>query len=210
MLSNNPLFIAIDGIDGCGKSTQAKMLAQYFSDIGLNVFLTKEPGGTEVGNILRNILISQKYHLDSISEMLLYSADRLEHQKQIIIPKLGENTNVITDRFLSSTYAYQIFGRKLEKNILDELVKLTVKIFPHYTFILDIKPEVAIERAKNRLIQHGKMEEEGKFESLKISFFEDVRDGFLWYANNFPGCHIIDADNTVEEIHKSIKNIIKI
>lgn len=210
MRLNRPLFIALDGIDGCGKSTQVKMLADFFEKSGAKISVTKEPGGTEVGSILRDILISKKYHIDHITEMLLYAADRNEHQKRVIIPMLKSGTSVITDRFLSSTYAYQIFGRRLNKDILDTLSKITVTRYPDFTFILDIDPKIALSRARKRLENTGTFENEGKFESLDISFFENVREGFLWYANAFKDCHIINANKPLNEVHEEILDILSL
>jgi len=207
---NRPLFIALDGIDGCGKSTQVKLLANFFEKSGAKISVTKEPGGTEVGIILRDILISKKYHIDHITEMLLYAADRNEHQKHVVIPMLKNGINVITDRFLSSTYAYQIFGRKLKKDILDTLSQITVTRYPDFTFILDVDPKIALSRARKRLENSGTFEDEGKFESLELSFFENVREGFIWYANTFKGCHIIDANKPINEVHKDILDILSL
>lgn len=210
MQLNRPLFIALDGIDGCGKSTQVKLLADFFENSGAKISVTKEPGGTEVGIILRDILISKKYHIDHITEMLLYAADRNEHQKHVVIPMLKNGINVITDRFLSSTYAYQIFGRKLKKDILDTLSQITVTRYPDFTFILDVDPKIALSRARKRLENSGTFEDEGKFESLELSFFENVREGFIWYANTFKGCHIIDANKPINEVHKDILDILSL
>lgn len=210
MRLTKPLFIALDGIDGCGKSTQVKILADFFKKSGSKIFITKEPGGTDVGIILRDILISKKYHIDHITELLLYAADRNEHQKDVVIPMLEKGVSVITDRFLSSTYAYQIFGRKLNKDILDTLSQITVTKYPDFTFILDIDPKTAISRARSRLKNSGTFEDEGKFESLGISFYENVREGFIWYANTFKNCHIIDANKPIKSVHKEILDILSL
>lgn len=210
MRLTKPLFIALDGIDGCGKSTQVKILADFFKKSGSKIFVTKEPGGTDVGIILRDILISKKYHIDHITELLLYAADRNEHQKDVVIPMLEKGVSVITDRFLSSTYAYQIFGRKLNKDIIDTLSQFTVTKYPDFTFILDIDPKIAISRARRRLKNSGTFEDEGKFESLDISFYENVREGFIWYANTFKNCHIIDANKPIKLVHKEILDILSL
>lgn len=210
MRLTKPLFIALDGIDGCGKSTQVKILADFFKKSGSKIFITKEPGGTDVGIILRDILISKKYHIDHVTELLLYAADRNEHQKDVVIPMLEKGVSVITDRFLSSTYAYQIFGRKLNKDILDTLSQITVTKYPDFTIILDIDPKTAISRARRRLKNSGTFEDEGKFESLGISFYENVREGFIWYANTFKNCYIIDANKPIKLVHKEILDILSL
>lgn len=186
------------------------MLEKYFHDKGLNVYVTKEPGGTKVGEIFRNLLISNEYDLEPFTELLLYTCDRLELQKKVIVPKLHSNMNIISDRFLSSTYAYQIFGRKLKKEVLDFLVKLTVEVFPDFTFIIDIDPKIALNRAIDRLKKENLYFNEGKFEALDITFFTDVRSGFLWYAKNFKNCFVIDGNDTPLNIHKKIVNFLKL
>lgn len=204
------MFVVFDGIDGCGKSTQSRKLYNYLLSKGEKTFLTKEPGGTEVGEVLRGILISKKFHTEPVTEMLLYSADRLEHQKKIVIPKLDDNFTVISDRYISSTYAYQIFGRKLDISVLNFLEKITVSRHPDYIFIIDIDPAIAVERSLRRLERDNKLSTEGKFESLPESFYKEVRDGFLWYAEKFKNCHVLDGKNDIQKIFETVKGILKI
>lgn len=186
------------------------MLQKYFKEKGVAVYATKEPGGTRVGEIFRKLLISKEYDIEPFTELLLYVCDRLELQKKVILPKLKENINIISDRFLSSTYAYQIFGRKLQKEVLDFLTKLSVETFPDFTFIIDIDPEIALKRAINRLKKENLHFYEGKFEALDVNFFEDVRKGFLWYAKNFKNCFLIDGSDSSLNIHKKIVSILKV
>lgn len=199
------LFIAVDGIDGCGKTTQTENIAHFFYEKKFPYIITKEPGGTEVGLILRQILTSSRYHVENITEILLYSADRLEHQKKIVLPNLEKGFNVISDRFVSSTYAYQVFGRGIEKNTMDFLRDLTVFKYPDVLFFIDIDPEIALSRAKKRLIKTNNFEKEGKFESLSLDFFEKVRAGFIWYAATFPNVITIDGSKNSEEVFDDIK-----
>lgn len=210
MLLNKPMFIAFDGIDGCGKSTQSRRLYDYLLSKGVKTLLTKEPGGTKTGEVLRKILISKEFHTEPITEMLLYSADRLEHQKKVVVPKLKDNFVVISDRYISSTYAYQIFGRKLDMSILNFLEKITVLKHPDHVFIIDIDPAVAVERSVKRLKRDNKLSSEGKFESLPESFYKDVREGFIWYAKNFENCHILDGRGTSTQIFEAVKGILQI
>jgi len=201
-----PFYAAIDGIDGCGKTTQIKLLSDYLAGLNIPFYVTKEPGGTDVGGILRKILISKDYHVEPETELLLYSADRLEHQKKVVIPNMHKGYSVISDRFISSTYAYQVFGRGLDRSLLDFLRNISVSIYPDVTIIIDIEPSVALERAKNRLKKYGMMEKEGKFESLNIDFYAKVRDGFLWYADNFRNVVVLDGNKSIESLFGDIKN----
>ena len=204
------MFIAFDGIDGCGKSTQGKILNDYLLSKGIKSILTKEPGGTKIGEVLRNILISKDFHPEPVTEILLYSADRLEHQKKVVLPHLDDNFVVISDRYISSTYAYQIFGRRLDISILNFLEKITVLKHPDHIFIIDIDPAVAVERSLKRLKKDDKLSSEGKFESLPESFYSDVREGFLWYAKKFENCHVLEGKKTPDQIFEMVKGILQI
>lgn len=198
------MFIAVDGIDGCGKSTQVRRIVDFIQSRGLQAVNSREPGGTKTGEILRNILISTEYNVEPATELFIYSADRLEHQKKKVIPMLEAGTFVVSDRFLPSTYAYQIFGRGLDKSLLDSLIPYSVIREPDMTFIVDIAPEVALERALRRLKRDNRMEEEGKFEQLGISFFEKVREGFLWYADTFDHVVVIDGNQDIRNVFEQI------
>lgn len=197
-------FIAIDGIDGCGKSTQSRILAENLQIAGHDVVQTREPGGTEVGLELRKLLVSTRYDLDSRSELMLYCVDRLEHQRKVVLPAIADGKTVLSDRFLPSTYAYQIFGRGMDRVFLDSLVPLTVTRMPDITVILDIDPETALSRAMQRLKRDGKEDDEGKFEQLGIDFFARVREGFLWYAKTHPNVVVINGKGGMKQISSEI------
>jgi len=202
------LFISIDGIDGCGKTSQVKALKRFFEMRGSEVFLTKEPGGTFAGKNLRNMLLSDDYDIEPETELLLYCADRVEHQKKIVIPYTDRGVNVISDRFVMSTYAYQIFGRKLNKKILDFVTAETVTRFPDLNIIIDTDVDTAVKRARKRLEHENMVQEEGKFEKLSQHFFNDVRQGFLWCAENFPNTFVVNGDCKFEEVHNKIKELV--
>jgi len=200
-----PFYIAIDGIDGCGKTTQVKNVAEYLKNLNIPVYITKEPGGTEVGSLLRKLLLSKEFNVEPETELLLYTADRLEHQKKIILPFLNSGYAIISDRFLSSTYAYQVFGRGLHRQLLDLLKDISVFIYPDLTVILDIDPTIALERAKDRLSRQNMMELEGKFESLNVDFYKKVREGFFWYRDNFKNVVILNGNRRETEVFDAIK-----
>jgi len=211
--NNKGFFITIDGIDGCGKSTQAKKLAANLREKSLQkpdgakqreVVLTKEPGGTKAGNIFRDMLISSEYDLDHLTELLIYCADRREHQSKIVIPETDRENIVICDRFLMSTYAYQIFGRKIDGGMLKYLTSRTVCRMPDLSIIIDVHIDTAVARARKRLERDSRMYQEGKFEQMPGEFFERVREGFLWYAENHRDTVIIDGNRTFNDVHKDI------
>jgi len=199
-LKDYNLFIAIDGIDGCGKSTLSRRMEGIFKRMGRNVQLTREPGGTESGKLFRQMLISMQYDLEPDTEMMLYCADRLEHQTKLVIPALEAGRDVISDRFVSSTYAYQIFGRGLDKDFLDYLTKRSIKRMPDITFIIEIDPETALNRAMDRLKRENKVDEEGKFESLGLEFYKRVSEGFDWYAGKFENVWRINGMQSPEAV----------
>jgi len=206
-------FITIDGIDGCGKSTQTQKLAANLRERSLQkpgsvekrkIVLTKEPGGTEAGGIFRDLLISSEYDLDPLTELLVYCADRREHQSKVVIPETEKGNIVICDRFLMSTYAYQIFGRNIDGEMLEYLTSRTIYRMPNLSIIIDVDIETALARARKRLERDFCMHQEGKFEQMSGDFFERVRKGFLCYAENHKDTIIIDGNRTFNEVHKDI------
>lgn len=202
------LFIALDGIDGCGKTTLSQGMYKAMTAMGRRVYLTREPGGTEVGMLLRQLLVNQKYSLEPETELMLYCADRLEHQTKLVIPNIESGRDVISDRFLSSTYAYQVFGRGLDKDFLDYLSAKSVRRMPDITFIIDIAPKTALERAIDRLRRDGMLKDEGKFEALGIEFYNKVRDGFMWYADTHENVWKVDGMQPKENVLKDVMTIL--
>lgn len=200
------LFIVVDGIDGSGKSTQIKKLAEWMRGLGRNVEITKEPGGTPVGEKIRSVLLSRDTRMQPDTEMLLFCADRAEHQHKVR-KLLDEGVDVLCDRFLSSTWAYQIYGRKLNPELMEKVTEKTVHTCPDLTVILDLNVTEALRRAKERLKQDGKEFDEGRFEAENESFFHDVKEGFRWYAAEelFGEAVLLDASSTEDEIFKSLK-----
>ncbi|MGD9808054.1 MAG: dTMP kinase [Deferribacterales bacterium] len=202
------LFVAIDGIDGCGKSTLSKGMSEKLERMGRKVKLTREPGGTEAGLLMRQLVVSKQYDLEPESEMMLYCADRLEHQTKLVLPSLEEGYDVISDRFVSSTYAYQIFGRGLDKDFLDYLTEHSIKRMPDITFIIEIEPETALERAMDRLRRENMVEAEGKFEALGLDFFKKVADGFDWYAGKFENVWRINGMQSPQAVLNDVMHIL--
>ncbi|MGE4318708.1 MAG: dTMP kinase [Deferribacterales bacterium] len=207
-MKDYPLFIALDGIDGCGKTTLAQGMYAEMTRMKRRVKLTREPGGTEVGMLLRQLLVNQKFDLEPETELMLYCADRLEHQTKLVIPNIQSGRDVISDRFMSSTYAYQIFGRGLDKNLLDFLTKYSVVKMPDITFIIDIDPQTALSRALDRLRRDNKMQDEGKFESLGVDFFDKVHNGFKWYVDTHPNTWVINGMQEKEKVLSDVMDIL--
>lgn len=162
------MFITFEGIDGSGKTTQSKLLADYFRQIyGENsVVLTREPGGTDFAEKIRNVLLVND--IDPISELLLFVSTRCEHMKKLILPALKEGKIVICDRFIDSTIAYQGYGFGVSLELIKQLHELVGIKYPDITFILDIDVNVGLSRA----------EDKNKYEEMSINFYNKVRKGF--------------------------------
>ena len=165
-------FISFEGVEGSGKSTQIKLLAHYFNNHDIEFIETLEPGGTGLGLELRHMLLSGKHKLTHpLTELLLFSADRCEHINQIIKPALESGKTVICDRYIDSTYAYQVGGRRLSFELIDNLINQLV-IKPDITILLDFDPKEGLKRAKKRA-------EMDRFEQEDLHFHNRVRQGYL-------------------------------
>ena len=207
----NGHFITFEGGEGCGKSTQLRLLQEYLQSIGIDVVATKEPGGTEVGLDLRRILVTgDKDKMDATAEALLYYADRRIHMTKKVWPALAKGQWVLSDRFADSTVAYQYYGynKKIDKVTLDNLYKLAVGEFaPNLTFILDIDVEVGLARSFAKA--SGMSEKEIRHESRGTEFHNNLRQGFLEIAKENPHrCVVLNADKSIEELHKEIVTIV--
>ena len=205
-------FITLEGGEGCGKSTQIKLLAQYLHSRKIDVVLTKEPGSTEEGKVLRQLLVTgDKDKFDAISECLLYYADRRCNLTKIVWPTLNDGKWVISDRYADSTEAYQYYGydKRVDFDILQNLYKIVAGDFkPDLTIILDIDPIIGMRRS------YAKAEEmevkELRFESKKLEFHNNLRNGFLEIAKREPErCVVLDADTSIENLHKKIVAVIE-
>ena len=192
-------FITFEGGEGTGKSTQSKLLFNSISKITKKVVLTREPGGTKQSELLRDLIVKKKINWEPLTEILLINAARNEHIKKFISPKLLEKNIVICDRYIDSTYAYQIKAQKLDKKIFENLNKIVVnKVIPKITFLIDIDPKIGIERSLSR------SNVEIKYENYKLSFHRNIRKAFLEISKFNRRVILIDGNQEVEKIHKLI------
>ena len=193
------MFITFEGIEGCGKSTQAKKLHEFFLSKKLNAILTREPGGTLVGEKIREILIDGKIaKLEAKTELLLNFAARLEHVEKLIKPALNSGQIVISDRFFDSTFAYQGSAFGIDEKVIEEIKKITIDDFkPDITFFIDIPVSLAFERIKGRLTNN-------RYEKFGHEFHQKVRDGFLDLAEKNPRIKTIDGTMSIEKIFSKI------
>lgn len=194
-------FITFEGTEGAGKTSQVKLLKKYLSKRGFKVIISREPGGTKIGEKIRNILSDKgNKNMSAMTEFLLFSAARAQHIEELISPALKEEKIVISDRFYDASFAYQGYGRRLELKLIDYLTsKVAGPIKPNITFFLDIKPKNARGRLKKRPHALDRIEKEN------LNFFLRVRNGYCRLHKKFPNrIKIINADGKIEEIHKKI------
>jgi dTMP kinase len=199
------LFISFEGIEGTGKTTQARLLAEYLSDRGLSAVLTEEPGGTSIGLRIREVILRVEHtEMHSLTELLLYNADRCQHIHELVLPSINSGKIVITDRFSDSTLAYQGFGRGIDMELIWALDRIvTGGLKPDLTLLLDIDVEAGLRRNKGA----NKVD---RIELEEIAFHEKVRAGFLELARREPGRIIpIDASGGIEETKAEIVSAVK-
>ncbi|HIG09080.1 MAG TPA: dTMP kinase [Alphaproteobacteria bacterium] len=193
------LFITFEGGEGTGKSTQAKILYDYFISNNVNTILTREPGGCDEAEEIRNLLVKGSIDKwDGLTEALMHNAARREHVMRVIKPALLKNKIVICDRFTDSTIAYQGIGQGVNKKFLTYIIKeVTENIIPNITFIFDMD-------IKNSLIRANKRDNNNRYEKFDINFHKKVRNYFLSLEKIDKRYIIINASNSIESISKII------
>jgi len=197
------LFITLEGIDGCGKSTQRDLLAQQLKQRGFEVVITREPGGTEIGEDIRRLLVSDaSVHIAPTTELLLYVAARAQHVAELIKPSLEAGSIVISDRYTDSTVAFQGYGRGLDPEMIASLNSFaTSGLVPDLTIVFDLDPALARTRLGTRPVG-GLL---GAFDEQHEEFHERMRAGYLKMAGDEPSrIHLVDASGAVEETHSRV------
>lgn len=206
-MDNKPekgIFISLEGIEGCGKTTQGKLLSEYFSGKGREVVLTHEPGGTAIGDRIREILLLPEHtDMSYITELLLYNAARAQHLSQKVIPALESGKIVITDRFTDSTVAYQGHGRGIDIPLITSINNIaTSGLKPDLTILFDLEAETGLSRNRNA----NKID---RLELEDIGFHKKVRDGFLVIAEaEQERIRIVDASLSIEQISMKVIEIL--
>jgi len=194
-------FISFEGIDFSGKSTQIRMLKDYLEKRGEKVFVLREPGGTKISERIRSILLDKNHmQMNPRTEILLFSAARVQLTVEKIIPYLEQGNYVIADRFVDSTTAYQGYGRKLELEFVEHVNQFaTLGLLPGITFYLKIEPDQVIQRR----FKSGRRED--RMESSGLQFYDNVFNGYIKIAEKYSDrFHILDATQVREDIHRQI------
>ena len=195
-------FITFEGIDGSGKSTQARLLADYLSGRGTKVLFTKEPGEGKLGEAIRTEILDRRtIDIDPYAELCLFCADRAQHVRETILPKLKNGYTVVCDRYYDSTLAYQGSGRELDPDLVSRMAMASsLGVEPDITFFLSIPVEQALLRLKDRSKERNKMDEE------PFEFHSRVDRGYReLIAKGISRIKVIEATSPPEEIHREIR-----
>ena len=205
-------FITFEGGEGSGKSSQARLLAEYLKEKGYDVEVTREPGGTGIGDAIRAILLNPELsEMGNVAELLLLAASRAQNVHERIEPALARGAVIVCDRFIDSTLAYQGYGRDFDLGLLNSLNSLaTGGVTPDLTILLDLSPEVGLERSKALDKAEAKQGEGDRFEQEDIEFHRRLREGFLELAEAEPDrFRKIAVQQGMEETHKMVVEIVE-
>ncbi len=200
------LLVVFEGVDGAGKTTQVKLLAGRLAQSGYGPVITREPGGTRLGEAVRELLLDKRYGSLSVeAEVLLYAAARAQHVTEVIMPALREGKIVLCDRFTDSTLAYQGYGRGVSLPTLEAVNDFAAcGVYPDLVLVLDLCPKEGLARIGRTGRAADRMECE------EVSFYSRVREGYLDLASRCPGRYrVVDAGRPVEAVHEEIWRIVE-
>jgi dTMP kinase len=204
-------FVTFEGIEGSGKTTQIARLAERLDEAGEQSVVTREPGGSFLGRRLRSLLLGEEIaRIEPLAELCLYVADRVQHLREFVEPNLASGTHVLCDRYLDATLAYQGFARGLDLDYIKLLhEKPPLDRRPHRTILLDLDPELGLDRARRRNDDLGLDAAEGRFERESLIFHRRVRDGYLALAEAEPfRFRIVAAEGPPDEIAVRIADLL--
>lgn len=199
---SNGMFITFEGADGCGKTTQQMLAADYLESKGYEILITREPGAKGLGEDIRKILLDYKGPVSERCESLLFLADRAQHVDNMILPAIEKGQIVLCDRYTDSTVAYQGYGRQQNLERIKKLNDFATNLLkPDLTFVFDIDVETSMQRVGK---EKDRMESEGK------EFHNRVRNGYLKLAEEEPNrIKVLDAAKSIDEIHEEVVNILE-
>ena len=197
-------FITFEGPEGAGKSTQIKLLSQYFTDHNIKHIITREPGGTQLAEQLRNIVKHCDYEkIDDRTEVLLFAAARSQHYHNVIKPNLENGVIVLCDRFIDSTYVYQGFGRGINHTALESINKFILQdALPDLTIVINIPIDETLKRIEKRNLNN---KDTDRFENVDYNFFQLVHDGFDRIADLYKNRIIVlDGTQSILQLNQNI------
>jgi len=195
-------FIVLEGPDRCGKSTQAKRLANFLTQQGQEVVLTREPGGTETAERIRKIVLEPQLDVRPMAELLLYEASRAQHTQEKILPALQAGKTVVCERYTMSTCAYQGYGRGIDLSVIDTLNRIaTLNTVPDLTLVFLMPDKYFTSRGL-----HAKAD---RLEQEDLSFRNKMRQGYLDMLPRVPNAYLIDADKTIDAIAAQVQQLVK-
>ena len=207
MYKKKPFFITFEGVEGCGKSYQSKKLFRFLKKKKISSILTREPGGTKSAEMIRNLILkdyfnkSSKDKFDKYTDTLLYLAARNEHMKNKILPSLKKKMVVICDRFIDSTLAYQVYGKKINLNFVNNIHKLILNgLKPNLTFVL----KVSSKSSKKRLL---KRKTKNRYDNFSKSFYSTVQKSFIKIAKGKKNYFVLDSSKDDNLLEKKIFDI---
>jgi dTMP kinase len=199
------VFITFEGIDGSGKSTQLRMLASELRLRGREVVSTREPGGTPLGGLLRNVILDSEEQVDPLAELLIFAADRAQHVRALVRPALDSGRVVLSDRYADATVAYQGAGRGFPDELIAEVVALaTGGLMPDLTLIFDL----TVAESQRRQRQHDRTKQD-RLDSEDAAFHTRVRDAYLKIAASDPErVRVVDASGSVQETQAQVMRLV--
>jgi len=201
ILMKKGIFITVEGTDGSGKTTQINFIKKYMEEKGYSVVLTREPGGTRIGEKIRTIILDpENKEMDYITEMLLYASARAQIISELVKPAIDEGKVVICDRYVDSSYAYQGYGRGIDVDLITKINNIATRgMMPDITFWFDISPEAALKRRKTS-------SSPDRIEREKLDFYNRVYNGYSVLANMYPErIKRIDAARDIEQVSMDVK-----
>ena len=200
------VFITFEGIDGCGKSTQLRLLASELRVRGLDVLTTREPGGTTLGQKLRAALLDVQGQVDPLAELLVFAADRAQHVRTVLRPALAENKIVMSDRYADATVAYQGSGRGFKPELISEIVQLATEgLTPDLTLLFNLSVSESAVRTRRRVAAKNT----DRLDSENVEFHERVRQAYLEIAQSNPQrVQVIDARGSAQETHALVMDLV--
>jgi dTMP kinase len=200
-------FITFEGIDGCGKSTQLRLLASELRMRGLEVVTTREPGGTPLGKRLRNVLLDSQIEVDPLAELLLFAADRAQHVRALLRPAIEGGGIVLSDRYADATAAYQGAGRSFTPETIAQVIEIaTGGLKPDLTLIFDLPVAECLARTRRRTEGDSKTD---RLDAEDAAFHTRVRSAYLAMAEREPGrFRVINATGSVSETHERVLEVV--